>query len=92
VVEKKKVESPNMTFSGRLIDELMATVERAEEKAQSSGKLAAQPLFAQPVLAQPVLLQPMRVEPIFVEAMLSEGWIASVADQTDYDSRFAGVA
>jgi hypothetical protein len=82
VVEKKKVESPNMTFNGRLIEELMATVERAEEKAQSSGKLAA----------QPVLLQPMRVEPIFVEAMLSEGWIASVADQTDYDSRFAGVA
>ena len=35
-----------MTFTGSLIESLMATVERAEQRAQSDGAAAAEPWFA----------------------------------------------
>lgn len=56
-----------MTFTGTLIEELMATVERAEHRAQAD-------------------------EPIFAEQMVAEPWLASVQENTDYDSKFLGVA
>ncbi len=51
-----------MTFTGTLIENLMATVERAEAKAQD--------------------IQVTEIEP----------WFASVQENTDYDSKFIGVA
>jgi hypothetical protein len=56
-----------MIFTGTLIDDLMATVERAEQRAQAD-------------------------EPIFAEPMVVESWLASVQENTDYDSKFLGVA
>jgi hypothetical protein len=35
-----------MTFAGTLIEDLMATVERAEQRAQSDGAAVAEPWFA----------------------------------------------
>ena len=58
-----------MTFTGTLIDDLMATVERAEQRAQSD-------------------------EPLFAELNVVEPWLASLSlhENTDYDSKFIGVA
>jgi hypothetical protein len=40
-----------MTFTGTLIEDLMATVERAEQRAQSDGALVVEPMFVQPWFA-----------------------------------------
>jgi glucan phosphorylase len=61
-----------MKFAGTLIEDLMATVERAEQKAQSHAAY--------------------RVENMVVEHMLIEPWFTSTQDNTDYDSKFLGVA
>ncbi|MFI5103129.1 MAG: hypothetical protein ACHP9V_07155 [Terriglobales bacterium] len=66
-----------MTFTGTLIEDLMATVERAEQRAQSDGALAVEPL----------LVEGSVVEPMFVET-----WLASVQENADYDSKLHGVA
>jgi hypothetical protein len=42
-----------MTFTGNLIDDLMATVERAERRAQSDEALSFEPLAAEPLLVEP---------------------------------------
>jgi hypothetical protein len=71
-----------MTLTGTLIEDLMATVERAEQRAQSGGALVVQPMFAEQTFAAPSLVEPVLVEP----------WFASVPENADYDSRFVGVA
>ena len=40
-----------MTFTGSLIESLMVTVERAEQRAQSDGALAIEPLLVEPWFA-----------------------------------------
>ncbi|MGD1216118.1 MAG: hypothetical protein ABR861_14150 [Terriglobales bacterium] len=71
-----------MTFTGTLIEDLMATVERAEQRAQSDGAL----------LDEPLPVETSVVEPMFVETSLVEPWFASVQENADYDSNFLGVA
>jgi hypothetical protein len=71
-----------MTFTGTLIDDLMATVERAELRAQSDQRLTPEPM----------LVLPMHVETVFAKTNLVEGWIASFGENADYDSRLIGVA
>ena len=71
-----------MTFTGTLIEDLMATVERAEQRAQSDGPL--------PVAVSAV--EPIFVESLLVESCVVEPWFASVQENADYDSKFAGVA
>jgi len=61
-----------MTFTGTLIEDLMTTVERAEQRAQSD---------------EPLLAEHTDAEPMFIET-----WLASVQENTDYDSKFIGVA
>ncbi len=56
-----------MTLSGTLIEDLMATVERAEQRAHSE-------------------------ELLFAELIAVEPWFASTQDNTEYDSKFIGVA
>jgi hypothetical protein len=66
-VRRRKTGTSKMTFTGNLIESLMATVERAEQKAYSD-------------------------EPLFAESVLSEPWLASMQQNTDYDSKLLGVA
>ena len=40
-----------MTFTGTLIEDLMATVERAERRAQSDDRLFAEPMAVDPWFA-----------------------------------------
>jgi hypothetical protein len=65
-----------MTFTGTLIEGLMLTVERAEQRAYSD-----EPLFAKHL-----------AEPLSIEPLLMEPWFASMQDTADYDSKFIGVA
>jgi hypothetical protein len=76
-----------MTFTGNLIEDLMATVERAERRAVSVGELPqVQPIFADASRGGSILVQPL------AEASLIEPWFASAHENPDYDSKFMGVA
>ena len=66
-----------MKFTGTLIEDLMATVERAEQRAQRDGALS---------------VEASAVEPRFGETCTVEPWFASVQENADYDSKFSGVA
>ncbi len=66
-----------MKFTGTLIEDLIATVERAERAAQSDGALPGERLMVETLV----------VEPLFVES-----WFASVQEHRDYNSKFIGVA
>ncbi len=66
-----------MKFTGTLIEDLIATVERAERAAQSDGALPGESLMVETLV----------VEPLFVES-----WFASVQEARDYNSKFIGVA
>jgi hypothetical protein len=66
-----------MKFTGTLIEDLIATVERAEGAAQSDGALPGERLM---------------VESLFVESPVVEPWFASVQKNRDYNPKFLGVA
>ncbi|MFZ0796754.1 MAG: hypothetical protein WCA13_13965 [Terriglobales bacterium] len=70
-----------MKFTGTLIEDLMATVERAEHRAenrtQSDGATIADSTI---------------VEPLVMGASGAEPWLASVQESTDYDPKILGVA
>jgi hypothetical protein len=42
-----------MTFTGTLIEDLMARVERAEQRARSDGALLAEPVLVETSLVEP---------------------------------------
>jgi len=75
-VRRRKLEH-EMTFTGTLIEDLMGTVERAEQRAQSDRASFVEPL----------LVEASVVEPMFVET-----WLASVQENADYDAKLLGVA
>jgi hypothetical protein len=66
-----------MRFTGTLIEDLMATVERAEQRAQSERFLSVEALA---------------VETLTVETLAVEAWFTSVEKNADYDSKLLGVA
>jgi len=57
-----------MKFTGTLIEDLVATVERAEQKTQLDGDLAVQVL---------------QLEPLPLELLPCALWLASVPDKAD---------
>jgi hypothetical protein len=75
--EKEKTGTFEMTYTGTLIEDLMATVERAEQRVQPDGAL-----FSRAVVSEPLLVEPMLVE----------SWFASVEQSMEYDSKLLGVA
>jgi hypothetical protein len=70
-----------MKFTGTLIDDLMAAVERAEERAQPDREL----------VVETSAMERFGVEPFLVEPLLDQPWFAS-RENTEYDSKFIGVA
>jgi hypothetical protein len=76
-----------MTFTGTLIEDLMATVERVERRSESN-----EPLFNEPLFRESLLSEQMFSEPLLCEASLSEGWFVSVQETLDCDSKFIGMA
>ena len=76
-----------MKFTGSLIDELMATVERAEQKARS-----AQSPYPEPLYFEALAVETMHGELALLEAPSVETWFASVPEIAPYESKFLGVA
>jgi hypothetical protein len=74
-VRRRKTGTVEMTFTGTLIEDLMATVERAEQRAHSDGALL-EPLLVGAAIGAPLLVDP---------------WFASVQQNADYDSKLLGV-
>ena len=75
--KKRNGNIRKMTYTGTLIEDLMATVERAEQRAQTDGAL-----FSGAVVSEPLLVEPMLVD----------SWFASVEQSIEYDSKLLGVA
>jgi hypothetical protein len=76
-VRIRKTGKIEMRFTGTLIEDLMATVERAEQRAQSERFLSVEALA---------------VETLTVETLAVEAWFTSVEKNADYDSKLLGVA
>jgi hypothetical protein len=77
-----------MTFTGNLIEGLMATVERAERRTATAIELPqVERIFADSARGESIL-----AESSLVEASLIEPWFASAQENADYDSKFIGVA
>ena len=74
-----------MKFSGTLIEELMATVERAERRAHTNEFLFGETTFGETSLAEA-----SSDEPLFAMTMsvAIEPWIASVHEYPDFDTNF----
>jgi hypothetical protein len=70
-----------MKFTGTLIEDLMATVERAEDRAQSGRALIVKATADENL-----------VEASIVEPLVFEPWFASVQENADYDPKILGVA
>jgi hypothetical protein len=66
-----------MKFTGTLIEDLIATVERAERTARSDGAFPGERLMVESLLVEPLVVEP---------------WFASVQEDRDYNSKFLGVA
>ena len=75
-----------MTLTGTLIEDLMATVERAEQRAQLNESSMAEPILFATSIAETSFAE------AFVEAPSIEPWLVSIADNAEYDSKFLGVA
>lgn len=76
------------TFTGTLIEGLMATVERAERRTATAIELSqVEPIFADGSRGKSIL-----VETSLVETSLIEPWFAPAQETSDYDSKFIGVA
>jgi hypothetical protein len=70
-----------MTFTGTLIEDLMATVERAEHRAQANEPLFAMRIFAEHVVAD-----------YAADHAIVGPWFASVQENAEYDSKVFGVS
>ena len=81
-----------MIFTGTMIEDLMATVERAELRAQSDGASSVKASAVEPALVESSVVEPMSVQPMFVETSMVEPWFATVPENADYDSKVLGVA
>ncbi len=76
-----------MKFTGTLIEDLIATVERAERRAQPDPALPTEPRMVESLLVESLV-----VESFFIESLLVEPWFASVQKNRDYNSKSIGVA
>jgi len=84
---EKKTGIFDMTFTGTLIEDLMATVERVEKRARADRALVVNLSTLEPRVVEPAVVQPMLVQP-----MLVQPWLTTVRENADYDSKFIGVA
>jgi hypothetical protein len=111
-VRRRKLGYRQMTFTGTMItgsmiEDLIATVERAEQSAQAgefvaveliainvagAGSTRVEPALAEPMLNEPILGESVGAEAGLGEAAFVEPWLASVHETAEYDSKFLGVA
>jgi hypothetical protein len=81
-----------MKFSGTMIEDLIATVERAEQKTQTDSVLEGEPLPVETSRMKRSYVEPSVVDTSSVETSQVEYWFASVKKSAAYESNFVGVA
>jgi len=86
-----------MKFSGTMIEDLIATVERAEQKAQTDSVLEGEPMLVETSrvkrsYVEPSFVETSLAEPSFVEPWFASVKFASVKKSAAYESNFVGVA
>ncbi len=81
-----------MKFTGTMIEDLMATVERAERRTQASRVWAVESLRVETSRVKRSYVEPSFVETSLVESPFVEPWFASVRKNAAYESKFVGVA
>jgi hypothetical protein len=72
-----------MTFTGTLIEDLMAAVERAEQVRQAFRTAAVEASTGESLVGESLFLD---------ERSLVEVWFASVQENAEYDPKILGVA
>ena len=72
-----------MTFTGTLIEDLMAAVERAEQVRQAFRTAAVEAPNGETLVGETLFLS---------EASLVEPWFASVQENAEYEPKILGVA
>jgi hypothetical protein len=75
----RKTGTFEMTFTGTLIDDLMATVERAEQTREA-------------LLVEAAALSSPFSESALGQSSVEQSWFASVQENAEYDPKFLGVA
>jgi hypothetical protein len=85
-MEPSKMKFTGTMLTGTLIEDLMATVERAEQRTQSDGNSTLESMLVAPMLAESSAVEPFSLE------RSVELWFASAPQNADYDSKFIGVA
>ena len=80
-MEPWKMKFTSTMFTGSMIEDLMATVERAEQRTHLDG-----------LVGEPRLVESLAVESSAVEPFSVEPWFASIHESKDCDSKFIGVA
>jgi len=88
-MEPSKMKSTGEMLTGTMIEDLMATVERAEQRTQSDGSSTLESMLLAPA---PTLAESSAVDSFSVESFSAEPWFTSVSENADYDSKFIGVA
>ncbi len=86
-MEPSKMKFTGTMFTGTMIEDLMATVERAEQRTQSDRTPTLESRLDAPILAEASAVEVFSVEQFSVEP-----WLTSVPENADYDSKFIGVA
>jgi hypothetical protein len=81
-MEPSKMKFTGNMLTGTLIEDLMATVERAEQRTQSDATSVSEPILITPMLAESSAVERFSVEP----------WLASVQQNANCDSKLVGVA
>jgi hypothetical protein len=84
---EKKSWNREMKFSGSLIENLMATVERAEQRAQSD-----EALFGEALAIETMGVERWLGEASLAGRSLADPWFASAQANADYDMKLLGVA
>ena len=75
----RKTGTFEMTFTGTLIDDLMAAVERAEQTREA-------------LLVEAAALSSSFSESALGQSSVEQSWFASVQENAEYDPKFLGVA
>lgn len=68
-------------FTGTLIEDLIATVERAEQASSNTM-----------LLADSIVADSMVADSLVANSLLADSWFASVQERMDCDSKLLGVA
>jgi hypothetical protein len=88
----RKTGTLEMKFTGTMIEDLIATVEHAEQRTQVNRVWPAESSLVETSRVDRSFVGPSFVETSLVESSLVEPWFASVRKNAAYESKFVGVA